>query len=267
MPGPNMTCRSVYLALLVLPWSASAVPAQTADDVTKLIERLSDLDSIDLCKLGVKYRAGLQPTLAALDADESAMTVLKDPHEAQGQGKPGAVGWYRVSFVVPEKFGKFNAGPNLVVESNVRGNWEIYAYRNGKPAGLDNGLVARSDQPETVWIRSTLTDSKPGDRITLAVLATSHPWGSGSPEGFALRHLRLGQRTSGAYEEFYRALYGVREKLRTLQADELKAFREKIKGPLARLDAVFAAAETGKGGSFIEALVKAAKDLSDALKK
>jgi hypothetical protein len=267
MPGPNLTRRSACLALLVLPWFAGPARAQTADDVTQLIERLSALDSVDLCQFEVRYRAGLQPTLAAVDADESTMTVLKKPHEPQGPGKPGAVGWYRVSFVVPEKFGKFNAGSSIVVESNVQGSWEIYAYRNGQPAGADNGLVARADQPETIWVRSVLPDAKPGDRITLAILATSYPWGSGSPEGFALRHLRLGQRTSGAYESFYRGLFTLRGKLRTLQGDELKALQEKVKGPLARLDAVFAAAETGKPGSFIEAMVRASKDLSEALKK
>jgi hypothetical protein len=268
MPGTCRLCRSAcLLALLLLLWLASAAPGQTADDITKLIERLSELDSIDLCKLGVKYRAGLLPPLAAADADESAMTVLKDPHEPQGKGKPGAAGWYRVSFVVPAKFGKFDASPDAVVESNVLGSWEIYAYRNGEPAGPDGGLVARSNEPETNWVRSVLTGSKPGDRVTIAILATSYPWGGGSPEGFALRHLRLGRRTSGAYGPFYWALFDVRNKLRTLQGDELKAYREKVKGPLARLDAVFAAAEGGNQGAYIQVLVKARADLDAALKK
>jgi hypothetical protein len=258
---------SCCLALLVLSWFVGTAPAQTADDVTKWIERLNDLDSLDLCKFEVKYRAGLEPSLVAVDADESAMKVLKDPYEAQGQGKPGAVGWYRVSFIVPEKLGKFSTGAGSLIESNVQGSWEIYAYQNGKPVGNDRGLVAVSQRPTATWIRSAPLDSKPGDRITLVILATSNPWGSGSPEGFALRHLRLGKRTSGAYDSFYRGLAGVREKLRTLKGDELKALQEKVKGPLARLDALFAAAEGGNGNVFIQAVDKATRDLSEALKK
>src|SRR5262245_749563 len=98
---------ALCLTLAALLWPAGGTaPAQTPEELTKLIERLIDLDSIDLSK-GVKFRPGLEPSLHALDADESAMTVLKNPYEVQGQGKPGAMGWYRVSFVVPEKIGKF----------------------------------------------------------------------------------------------------------------------------------------------------------------
>lgn len=61
---------------------------------------------IDLAK-DVKFRAGLEPSLHALDADESTMKVLLDPYEVQGRNKPGAAGWYRVRFTVPEKLGKF----------------------------------------------------------------------------------------------------------------------------------------------------------------
>src|SRR4051794_28479766 len=91
---------SVVLVLQSFPGTAHG---QTADDITKLLERLHDLNTIDLCKFKVKFRAGLEPSLVAADADESAMKVLKDPRAAQGQGKPGAAGWYRVSFVMPEK--------------------------------------------------------------------------------------------------------------------------------------------------------------------
>src|SRR5262245_927333 len=94
----------VLLALLLFPCTA---PAQTADDVTKLIERLLDVSSIDLCKVAVKYRAGLEPAVSAVDADESAMKVLKNPHEVHGRGKAAAAGWYRLSFIAPEKLAKF----------------------------------------------------------------------------------------------------------------------------------------------------------------
>src|SRR5262245_18019815 len=135
--------RLLVVALLGLSWLAQA-PAQNpeAADLTKLIERLIELDSIDLTK-ELKFRPGLEPALHALDADESSMTVLKDPYQVHGQGKPGAAGWYRVSFVVPEKLGKFTVpkGFNLGVESNVLGSWEIYTYQNGKLAGASNGVV------------------------------------------------------------------------------------------------------------------------------
>jgi hypothetical protein len=223
----------------------------------------------------VKYRAGLEPPLAAVDADESGMSVLKDPYAVHGRGQPGAVGWYRVSFVVPERLGRFaHDGTPCGIESNFLGTWEIYTYSNGKPAALGKGnrdhlgYQRRTNLPANEWVsNSPMNAPKKGDRITIAILATSYPWGGGSPEGFALRHLRLGRRTSGAYVPFYHALFEVRNKLRTLQGDELKAYREKVKGPLSRLDAVFAAAETGQGGSFIQALVKARQDLNEAQKK
>jgi hypothetical protein len=41
----------------------------------------------------------------------------------------------------------------------------------------------------------------------------------------------------------------------------------KVKGPLAGVDAVFAASETGNANLFIEAMVKATRRLSDALRK
>ena len=127
---------SLIISLLALGfYPAGSVQAQTESDVTKLIERLIELDSIDLAK-EVKFRSGLEPSLYALNADESEMKILKNPYEIQGQGKPGAAGWYRVSFVVPEKIGKLTLrGYNLGVERNVLGSWEIYTYNNGKPAG------------------------------------------------------------------------------------------------------------------------------------
>src|SRR5687767_4096918 len=84
----------------------AAAQGPTADDLTKLIDRLVELDSIDLAR-DVKFRPGLEPSLHAVDADESGMVVLEDPHAAHGRGQPAAAGWYRVSFVAPETIGKF----------------------------------------------------------------------------------------------------------------------------------------------------------------
>lgn len=125
----------VCLGLLAIQPDARA---QTADDITKLIERLIELDSIDLSK-NVRYRAGLEPSLYAYDADESKMVVLKDPYEVHGQGKPAAAGWYRHRFIVPDRLGKFpmpKGGYTCGIETNVLGVWETYTYVNGKPAGL-----------------------------------------------------------------------------------------------------------------------------------
>jgi hypothetical protein len=260
-----LVCYAAWLAVL---WFAGAARAQTAEELTTLMARLHDLGSIDLCQFGVKYRSGLEPSLAAVDADESAMGVLKNPFEAQGQGKPGAAGWYRVSFVIPDKVGRFKPSTtDWVIECNVQGTAELYAYQSGKPARIDKGFTTIANQAANSWVKTTLKDSKSGDKITLVILATSFPWGRGSPEGFALRHLRLGKRTSGAHDEFFRALFNVREKLSTLKGDELKKFRAKVNGPLAGLDAVFAAADRDNVGLFIDAMVKATKPLSDSLKK
>lgn len=263
-----MSQRFLAPTCMVLLGIAGSASAQTAEEVTKLMARLHDLGSIDLCQFGVKYRSSLEPSLAAVDADELGMKILKDPFAAQGQGQPGAVGWYRVSFVIPDKVGKFRTSTaNWVIECNVQGTGELYAYQNGKPARLDNGFTTIAYQPANAWVKTTLLDAKAGDKITLVILATSFPWGRGSPEGFALRHLRLGKRSSGAHGEFFGALFNVREKLQTLQGDELKALQEKVKGPLKGLDAVIAAAETDNVNLFMEAMVKATKPLSDALKK
>src|SRR4051794_37029221 len=66
-------------------WAAPppATPAShqgpTEQDLTKLIDRLIELDSIDLAPL-VRFRAGLEPSLHSFEADETGMTVLKDPY-------------------------------------------------------------------------------------------------------------------------------------------------------------------------------------------
>lgn len=272
--------RLLLISCASLLW-VSTVRAQTADDVGKLIDRLVQLDSIDIAK-NVKFRAGVEPSLFAFDADESKMTVLKDPYETFGAGKPGAAGWYRVSFVVPPKLGKIpipKGGYNLGVESNVRGAWEIYTYINGKPAGLwsKDGMLSAANQPPTVWMSNAPMPTRSGDQITIAILATSSPLGRGSPEGFALRHLRLRFALShtAARQPFYgnvigpgmgSGLHGAREKLRTAQGDDLKALQQRLKGPLDRLDAVFKAAETEVLGELTGAMMKASKEINEALK-
>ncbi|MBI3822778.1 MAG: hypothetical protein HY289_08875 [Planctomycetes bacterium] len=253
--------------------------AQTADDVTKLIDRLVQLDSIDLAK-DVKFRAGLEPSLFDLDADESKMTVLKNPYESHGEGKPGAAGWYRVSFVVPEKLGKFaipKGGYNLGIESNVRGSWEIYTYVNGKRAGLwsKDGMYAFANLHPTAWMSNAPMPTRAGDKITVAILAMASPLGRGSPEGFALNHLRLrfALGHTAARQPFYGnaingdGLLGAREKLRTMQGEKLQALQEKLKRPLERLDNVFEAANTEKLDNLTKAMFTASKEINEALKK
>lgn len=266
--------------VLFLGWATTA-PAQTPADISKLIDRLVQLDSIDLAK-EVKYRPGLQPSLHALDADESAMKVLKDPYEVQGRNEPGAAGWYRVSFVVPEKLGKFAVpagGFNLGVESNCLGSWEIYTYLNGKPAGsamasgvsnvwAQGNVLATSRQPPTAWMSNAPLPCKPGDKITVAILATPAPLGGGSPDGFALRQLRLRFALGHTFarQPFYASLHNVHAKLSTLKDAELKAFQEKIEGPLARLDALVKAADTEKLDNLTNAMKAATQELNQALK-
>jgi hypothetical protein len=277
-------CASLHLVLTGLLLLPAAAPAQTADDLTKLIHRLADLDSIDLCQFEVKYRAGLEPSLAAVDADESGMTVLKNPYEPHGQGKPGAAGWYRVSFVVPAKLGVYPLDDTPCgIESNLQGFWEIYTYSNGKPAGLGSrqgdviGFLTRSNLPASEWVKNAPMDApKQGDKVTIAILAASYPLGRGSPEGFALRHLRM--RIAGGHspnrEPFFRELLVIREKLRMLSGDELETLRGKVKGPLSKLEAVFAAAkfEPQPGGRRLyaplsQAMRQAAEELAAAQKK
>lgn len=262
--------------------SPSADQGPTEQDLTGLIDRLVALDSIDLAPL-VKFRAGLEPSLHTLDADESGMSILKDPYVVHGADKPGAAGWYRLSFVVPEKIGKFavpKTGYNLGIESNVLGTWEIYTYNNGKPAGLwsKDGMNRATDRPATDWMSNAPQPAKPGDRFTVAILAMASPLGRGSPEGFALRHLRLrfAWGHTGGRQPFYGSvpapgqgtgLLGAREMLRTKRGDEQEALREKLRGPIARLDAVFAAAETGQLDNLTKAMFAASKEINEALKK
>ncbi len=271
-----------YVFVLMGLLSAGSAQAQSDEDVSKLIQRLIELDSIDLAK-DVKFRPGLNPSLYALDADESKMKVLKNPYEVHGKDEPGAAGWYRVSFVVPEKIGKFplsKFGYNLGVESNVLGSWEIYTYKNGKPAGAamaptapiawsKGNVLAASNLPPTAWASNAPMPTGPGDKITIAILATASPLGQGSPDGFALRHLRLRYALGHtlAREPFFNALHAIRNKLRTLKGDELAAFQAKVKGPLDRLDAVFEAADSGKLDDLTKAMQVATKELSAAMKK
>ena len=269
-------------AIGLIPPTAPAADGPTEADLTKLIERLIALDSIDLAPK-VKFRAGLEPSLHELDADESGMTVLKDPYAAFGQDKAGAAGWYRLSFVVPEKIGKFpvpKTGYNLGIESNVLGAWEIYTYKNGKPAGLwsKEGMNKSADRPATDWMSNAPQPAQPGDKFTVAILAMASPLGRGSPEGFALRHLRLrfAWGHTGGRQPFYGSVYapgqgngllGARELLRTKKGDELKALQDKLQGPIDRLDAVFTAADSGVIDNLTKAMTAASKEINDALKK
>src|SRR5262249_52599494 len=144
----------------------------------------------------VKFRAGLEPSLYAADADESQMSVLKNPYEVKGQGQPAAAGWYRVKFIVPDKLGRFpmpKGGYTCGVEHNVLGAWETYTYVNGKPAGQwsKDGMQMAANQPATFWMSTAPMPIKAGDEVTLAILATASPLGRGNSEGYALRHLRL----------------------------------------------------------------------------
>jgi len=254
----------------------------TEDDLTQLINRLIELDSIDLAPK-VKFRAGLEPPLHALDADESGMTAMKDPYTIFGKDKPGAAGWYRLRFVVPEKLGKFSVpktGYNLGIESNVLGSWEIYTYKNAKPAGLwsKDGMNKSSDRPATDWMSNAPQPAKPGDQFTVAILAMASPLGRGSPDGYGLRHLRLrfAWGHTGGRQPFYGSVYapgqgtgllGTREMLRTKKGDELTSLQDKLRGPIGRLDAVFAAAETGQIENLTKAMLAASKEINDALKK
>jgi hypothetical protein len=256
--------------------------AQTPQELTQLIGRLVELDSIDIAK-EVRFRPGLEPPLNTLDADESQMTVLKDPYEVFGQSKPAAAGWYRVSFVVPEMLGKFaipKNGFNCGVETNVLGAYEQYAYINGKPAGLwsKDGMSGAVNQHPTHWASNAPMPTKAGDKITLAILATSVPLGRGSPEGFGLRHLRLrfALGHTAARQPFYgrvdapgigSGLHGAREKLATLKGEDLTVLQAKLKDPLSRLDAVFDAAETGVLDNLTKAMMTASQEINQAMKK
>jgi hypothetical protein len=186
-------------------------------------------------------------------------------------------------FEVPERIGKFavpETGYNLGIESNVLGAWEIYTYKNGELAGLwsKDGMNKAADRPATDWMSNAPQPAKPGDKFTVAILAMASPLGRGSPEGSGLRHLRLRfawGHTAGR-QPFYggvpapgqgTGLLGARELLRTKTGDELKALQEKLRGPIERLDAVFAAADTGKIENLTAAMLAASKEINEALKK
>lgn len=270
----------IVLGSLSLPRAGAQSPTEA--DLTKLIGRLIELDSIDLAPQ-VKFRPGLVPSLHTLDADESKMTALKDPYERFGQDQPGAAGWYRLNFVVPEKIGKFavpKGGYNLGIESNVLGSWEIYTYKNGKPHGLwsKDGMNKSTDRHETDWMSNAPQPAQPGDKFTVAILALASPLGRGSPDGFGLRHLRLrfAWGHTGGRQPFYGSVYapgqgtgllGAREMLRVKKGDELKTLQDKLRGPIDRLDAVFAAADTGKIDNLTKAMIVASKEINEALKK
>lgn len=274
---------AVIVAILVFAClQVASARAQTADDLTELIQRLIALDSIELAK-EVKFRPGLEPSLHAFDADESGMRVLANPYEVFGRDQPDAAGWYRVSFVVPPKLGKFAIPPNgynLGIESNVLGAWEFYAYINGKPAGLwsKDGMLSNANRHATHWMSNAPMPTKAGDKITVAILAMASPLGRGSPDGYALRHLRLrfALAHTGARQPFYgsvdgpgqgRGLLGAREKLATLQGDDLLSLQARLREPIEHLDAVFQAAESEKLDDLTKAMAAAAKEFDTAMKK
>ncbi|WP_254508890.1 hypothetical protein [Anatilimnocola floriformis] len=280
-----------WFGLLLIGLVAFDVQAQTADDITKLIGQLVELDSIDVAK-DIKFRAGLEPPLHQLDADESGMQVLKNPYEVQGRNQPAAAGWYRVSFTVPEQIGKFPMpvqGFNLGVESNCLGTWEIYTYSNGKSVGssMANGasgtwqqgtVIGNSRVHSSYWMSNAPIPSKPGDKITVAILAHANPLGRGGPEGFGLRHLRLRFALAHTFarQPFFglvtapgtgTGLQGAREMLSTLKGDELSALQGKLKMPLENMSAVFAAADTGKLDELTKAMRTSTAEMAAALKK
>jgi len=279
------------MLLAILAALPHAARTQTPEELTALIHRIIDLDSIDIAK-DIKFRAGIEPPLFALDADESGMKVLKDPYEVFGKNQPGAGGWYRVSFTVPEKVGKFPVpknGFNMGVESNCLGSWEIYTYSNGKPVGSamasgvsgavqQGNVLSNTRQHATAWMSNAPIPSKPGDKITVAILAMPSPLGRGSPEGFALRHLRFRFALGHTFtrQPFFGSvsgpgqgtgLLGAREMLTTLKGDDLKALQEKLKGPLSRTDTLFKAADTEQLDELTKAMKALIPQINGALKK
>lgn len=265
------------LALLLLGGlGLPAAPAQTPDDIARLIERVLELETMDLARQEVKFRPGLEPMLLPVDADEAGMTVLKDPTEVHGKGKVAAAGWYRVHFVAPEKIGKLarpSKGFPVGIESNLLGGWEIFTYVNGKRAG-GNGSgaigapqwVKAANEPPTSWRSNAQLYANPGDKVTVVILATSSPFAD-SVEGYGLRHLRL--RLAGGHtgqrQTFYSSLHGARDRLARAKPDELKALQEKLKEPLACLDTLTRAADTGEMDQMSKAMSAAAKDIYAAL--
>lgn len=280
-----------WAALMAIVLRAPTAHGQTADELTRWIERLVDFDSADLTK-NVKFRAGLEPPLFAADADESSMTILTNPFEVQGRNQAAAAGWYRVSFVVPEKLGSFAipaTGYKLGVESNVLGSWEIYSYVNGTPAGSAfatgvpgsvqiGNTVTNSRQHATAWMSNAPLLSKPGDKITVAILAMSSPLGRGSSDGYALRFLRLrfAQAHTFTRQPFYGSvtgpgagtgLLGAREMLAKAKGDELTALQARLKGPLARLETLVTAAETEQLDELTKAMKAVTPEINQALKR
>ena len=61
-------------------------------------------------------------------------------------------------------------------------------------------------------------------------------------------------------------LLGAREMLRARKGDELATLQDKLRGPIDRLDAVFAAAETGQIDNLTKAMLAASKEINAALK-
>jgi hypothetical protein len=287
--------RNIVTAIALLLLLPDVLRSQTAEEVKKLIARLDDLDSIDIAR-NVKFREGLLPPLHALDADEAGMKLLDDPYQVFGRNQPGAAGWYRVTFTVPAKIGVYPLTTyNLGVESNCLGTWEAYTYRDGKPGGTTMipgvqgtwstlGVLGQTRQPASAWVSNAPLPCSPGTKITVAILATASPLGSGSPDGYALRRLRLrfALRHTSARQPFFgresgslttpgTGLHGVVERLSLLQQTkgkeaELKDFQERIKGPLGRLSLVFKASETGKLDDLTAAMQVATREINDVLR-
>jgi hypothetical protein len=66
--------------LVLLPLLANVARAQTPDDITQLVNRVIELDSIDVAK-EVKFRAGLEPALFTLEAGP-------ERHRRDPRGRP-----------------------------------------------------------------------------------------------------------------------------------------------------------------------------------
>ena len=83
-----MAGHTYWYALVAFLWFVGMAHAQTADEVAKLIERLVELDSIDVCKYGVKYRAGLEPSLAGVDCICGSGSGHREPTERNKSAHP-----------------------------------------------------------------------------------------------------------------------------------------------------------------------------------
>jgi hypothetical protein len=285
--------RIIAICILLLgSWSWGEATAQSPEDLTRQTEALLDLGTVDLTRSEVKFRSGLEPSLLPFDIDESGMTVLKNPLQVFGKGKARMAGWYRLHFVTPEKLGKIavprTLGYALGIESNVQGAWEIYTYVNSKRAGGDGTggigaprVVQGMNEPPHVWRSNAQLFTRPGDKVTVVILAKSSPFAE-STDGFALRHLRLrfAGPHSAVHQGFFGAvgfnalgssptsgLLGVRTRLAKAKGEELTALQNRLKEPLARLDAVFKAAETADLVTLTKAMSAARDEINAALKK